>query len=216
MPDSAPAASGGHAGWAGYYRQTADRPPRRTTLTALAALSDRAGRPGPVSAPAVDLGCGAGRDTAAMLDAGCTVLALDRAPEAESALQSRFPAAWSGGRLTFRRADFAGDRLDLPAACLVNASFCLPACPPDRFGALWSRIARAVAPGGLFAGHLYGPNDNWAARGDGLTIHSRNGIDALLADWEPLLIEEEETDSVTPRGEAKHWHIFHIVAGKPA
>ena len=214
MPDSGPAASGDRSGWSGYYQRTADRPPRRTTLTALAALSRRL--PGPASAPAVDLGCGGGRDTAALLDAGCTVLALDRAPEAASALQSRFPAAWDNGQLTFRRADFARDRLDLPAACLVNASFCLPACPPDRFESLWSRIARAVVPAGLFAGHFFGPNDSWARRGDGLTIHGRNDIGSLLCGWKPLLIEEEETDSITPRGEAKHWHIFHIVAGKPA
>ena len=28
------------------------------------------------------------------------------------------------------------------------------------------------------------------------------------------VIEEEEEDSVTPRGTAKHWHIFHVVAKK--
>jgi hypothetical protein len=26
---------------------------------------------------------------------------------------------------------------------------------------------------------------------------------------------EEETDSVTPRGEAKHWHVWHINAARP-
>jgi hypothetical protein len=26
------------------------------------------------------------------------------------------------------------------------------------------------------------------------------------------LFEEEEVDATTPRGKAKHWHIFHIVA----
>jgi hypothetical protein len=28
-------------------------------------------------------------------------------------------------------------------------------------------------------------------------------------------LREEEDDTVTPRGKAKHWHIFHIVARKP-
>ncbi len=213
MPDSGPAAAKAPSGWAGYYRTTADRPPRRTVLTALAELRRP---PGPVPAQAVDLGCGGGRDTAALLDAGCAVLAIDRAAEAGAALRARFPAAWQEGRLTFRRADFSSGGLDLPAACLVNAGFCLPSCPPDRFGGLWSAIAEAVVPGGFFAGHLYGPNDSWARRGDRLTIHDRGTVEALLKDWEPLLFEEEETDSVTPRGEAKHWHIFHIVAGKPA
>ncbi len=28
------------------------------------------------------------------------------------------------------------------------------------------------------------------------------------------MLEEEESDGVTPRGRPKHWHIFHIVARK--
>ncbi len=213
MPDSGPAAHEADSGWSGYYEITAGRPPRRTTLTALAELPVASG---PLPAHAVDLGCGGGRDTAPLLEAGCTVLALDRAIEAGTVLQDRFPAAWDCGQLTFRRADFARDGLDLPSTCLVNASFCLPACPPDRFGGLWSQIARTIVPGGLFAGHLFGPNDSWAQRGNSLSFHDRGDVDALVAGWEPLLVEEEETDSVTPRGEAKHWHIFHIVARKPA
>jgi hypothetical protein len=30
------------------------------------------------------------------------------------------------------------------------------------------------------------------------------------------MFEEEEAEGTTPRGNAKHWHIFHIVARKPA
>ena len=213
MPASGRAAAETRPDWPGYYAATADRPPRRTTLTALAA---RHSGPGPAFALAVDLGCGGGRDTAPLLEAGLTVLALDRAPEAGPALQARFPAAWNRGQLTFRRADLSAADLVLPPSGLVNASFCLPLCPPDRFDGLWLQIARAVVPGGLFAGHLFGPNDSWARRGDGLTIHGRGDVDAQLADWEPLLIDEEETDSITPRGEAKHWHVFHVVARKPA
>ncbi len=36
----------------------------------------------------------------------------------------------------------------------------------------------------------------------------------LLDGFELELFEEEEADSVTPRGNPKHWHIFHIVARK--
>ena len=213
MPASGRAAAESRPDWPGYYEATADRPPRRTTLTALAGL--RSG-PGPDSAATVDLGCGGGRDTAPLLEAGLAVLALDKAPEAGTALQARFPTAWNRGQLTFRQADLSAEDLRLPPSGLVNASFCLPLCPPDRFDGLWLRIARAVVPGGLFAGHLYGPNDSWAQRGDGLTIHGRDDVDTRFADWELLLIDEEETDSITPRGEAKHWHVFHIVARNPA
>jgi hypothetical protein len=29
------------------------------------------------------------------------------------------------------------------------------------------------------------------------------------------MFREEETDTVTPRGTEKHWHLFHIVARRP-
>lgn len=216
MPESGPAAHEADSGWSRYYESTAGRPPRRTTLTALTALAGGRSPVREIPATATDLGCGGGRDTAPLLEAGLTVLALDGDAAAGEALRTRFPEAWDSGRLTFRQVDFSSGAPDLPASGIVNASFCLPACPPDRFGGLWSQIAEAVAPGGLFAGHLYGPNDSWARRGDELTIHNRRDIDVLLAGWEPLLVEEEESDAVTPRGSAKHWHLFHVVARKAA
>ena len=38
---------------------------------------------------------------------------------------------------------------------------------------------------------------------------------AMLQGLDLEMFEEEESDGVTPRGTAKHWHIFHIVARKP-
>ena len=46
-------------------------------------------------------------------------------------------------------------------------------------------------------------------------MHGRDAACALLAGWTVEMFEEEETDAVTPRGEAKHWHIFHVVARTP-
>jgi hypothetical protein len=45
-------------------------------------------------------------------------------------------------------------------------------------------------------------------------IHDAAALDLLLAG---LLVERhdiEETQSVTPRGEAKHWHLHHLVLRK--
>jgi hypothetical protein len=104
---------------------------------------------------------------------------------------------------------------DWPTADLVNASFALPLCPPDRFAALWARIVGSLKPGGRFTGQLYGPRDSWYGR-DGMTFVDRAAVAALLDGLETEMLDEEEDDSTTPRGEAKHWHIFHIVARKPA
>ncbi len=48
-----------------------------------------------------------------------------------------------------------------------------------------------------------------------MTFVGRDEALALLDGLELEMFEEEEADGVTPRGNAKHWHIFHIVARKP-
>jgi len=192
-----------NAVWTAYYDATAGRPPRRTLLAALDAFP---------AAPrfAVDLGCGEGRDTVELLRRGWRVLAIDAAPMAIGRLRAR-PDLPEGAPLATRCARF--EETEWPAADLVNASFALPICPPARFPALWRRIVRSLVPGGRFAGQLYGERDEWAGRPD-MTILGRAAAERLLDGLAVELFEEEESDAVTPRGEPKHWHIFHIVARK--
>jgi hypothetical protein len=85
------------------------------------------------------------------------------------------------------------------------------AVPPERFGA-WQRI-RIAEPAGRFSGQLYG--DRTVAGQPGMIHLDRAAAERLLQDLRVELFEEEETDSVTPRGKPKHWHIFHIVAQRP-
>lgn len=195
--------------WAGYYDKTATRPPRETVRAAL----DGFARPG----RALDLGCGAGRDTIEMLRRGWRVLAVDAEAEALAALAARpdLSPEWRARLETVqaRFEDFAP-----PAADLVVSSFALPLCPPAAFDALWQRLRAALAPGGRLAVHLYGPEDDWAAdpaRGAGMSFHDRAAVDRLLAGLAVEMRREERSDSVTPRGRAKHWHVWHIVARKP-
>jgi tellurite methyltransferase len=193
-------------GFESYYRATAERPPRATLLAALARF-DGAANP----RFAVDLGCGEGRDTIELLRRGWSVLAIDAEPKALAGLRARadLPA---GAKLQTLAARF--EDADWPAADLVNASFALPLCPPERFPALWSRIVASLRPDGRFAGQLYGDRDGWAGQA-GMTHLDRAGVTRLLAGLEVELLEEEESDGVTPRGKPKHWHIFHVVARKP-
>ncbi|MGE5200649.1 MAG: class I SAM-dependent methyltransferase [Acidobacteriota bacterium] len=193
----------GPCDWAEYYAATADRPPRRTLPAAFA-------RFGPSDRPrfAVDLGCGDGRDTIELLRRGWSVLAIDAEPAAIERLLRR-PDLPPGAPLEARCGRF--EDASWPVADLVNSSFALPLCPPDRFPGLWSRIVASLVPGGRFAGQLYGDRDGWLGR-PGMTHLSRTAAERLLAGLEVELFEEEETDAVTPRGKPKHWHIFHVVA----
>lgn len=193
------------AGWAAYYKQLRERPPRRTLLSAL----DRFGEP-PGDALAIDLGCGDGRDIIAILHRGWSVVAVDAEPEALKQLMARgLPDA---DRITPIVARM--EEVPLPLGVhLVNSSFAMPLCEPERFHDLWMRIVEALPAGGRFSGQWYGKRDSWLGR-PGMTFLDRDEALGLLDGFEPEMFEEEESDGVTPRGNAKHWHIFHIVARK--
>jgi len=191
------------ADWAAYYQKLRDRPPRRTLVTAL----DRFGASVP-DALAVDLGCGDGRDVIEMLRRGWRVVAVDAEPEALRQLQAR-PRP-PGHDLLAVQARFEDVPLPIGVS-LVNSSFAMPLCEPEAFYRLWERIREALPSGGRFSGQWYGPRDSWAGR-TGMTFVSRDQALALLDGLELEMFDEEEDDGVTPRGNAKHWHIFHIVA----
>ncbi len=196
----------GSSAWRGYYAKTGSRPPRETLIRALDAF-DREGGPG----FAVDLGCGSGRDTVGLLRRGWRVLAIDAEAAAIEALTARgdLPAE---AAMQVRVCRF--ETAEWPAADLVNASFSLPLCPPEAFGRLWRAVTGSLKPGGRFAGQLYGDRDQWA--GDpGITFFSRAELDGLLDGLRVEYFREEEDDSITPRGHAKHWHIFHVTARRP-
>jgi tellurite methyltransferase len=197
--------TGADRDWAAYYAKTAGRAPRETLLFAL----DRFEAEGRIG-DAVDLGCGGGRDTVELLRRGWRVLAIDAEPAGVAHLRARgdLPAS---GRLETKVARM--EDAALPPCDLVNSSFALPLCPPARFPALWVGIVAALRPGGRFAGQCCGDRDSWA-EDPSLTHHSRAQAEALFDGFEIESFREEEEDSTTPRGTAKHWHIFHVVARK--
>lgn len=197
------------ADWLDYYEKTGQRPPRKTLIFALDRF-DGEGRPD--GAFAADIGSGSGRDTIEILRRGWPVLAVDAAPEAIDRLLAR-PDLPEGASIETQNARFEDMRL--PPCDLVNAAFSLPLCPKAAFPAVWRTIVAALKPGGRFSGQFYGDRDSWA--GDPTMTHlTRAEAEAFLEGLEVEFFEEEEDDSVTPRGVAKHWHIFHVVARKPA
>jgi SAM-dependent methyltransferase len=195
--------------WKTYYERTGNRPPRDTLLFALDRFDGEL-KPGDRRF-AIDLGCGNGRDTIELLRRGWQVLAVDAEQSAIDGLTAREDLP-PDARLKTMVARF--ETIDLPEADLVNSSFALPLVPPVDFPDLWDRILAALRPSGRVSCQLYGDRDSWVGR-TGITFFTRSGVDALLEPLDVEFFREEEDDSVTPRGEQKHWHIFHIVARRP-
>ena len=63
----------------------------------------------------------------------------------------------------------------------------------SRYLPLRRRIRRALAPGGVFAGQLFGTRDTWADDPD-MTFHARHQAETLLDGLDILRLEETERD----------------------
>lgn len=194
--------------WTSYYRAVKGRPPRETLLRALAEFDKESITD---SVPlAVDLGCGDGRDTVELLRRGWRVVAIDGEPEALERLKNRSDITTD--RLEICQMRF--ENLTLPSSVhLINASFCLPFCPPNAFPQMWQTIADALVIGGRFCGHLFGDRDSWAIKGTA-HYHTREEIDTLLSPFEIEFLDEEAHPGKTALGEEKFWHIYNIVIRK--
>ncbi|MEO0536099.1 MAG: class I SAM-dependent methyltransferase [Cyanobacteria bacterium P01_A01_bin.123] len=199
----------GQRKWADYYQAVVGRPPRETLIKALDHFDAESTTSSRSKAGfAVDLGCGDGRDTVEMLRRNWRVLAIDGEPDAIARLQQRPDI----NRLYLETRVQRFEALTLPPEVdLINASFCLPFCPPEHFSELWEEIVAALRPGGRFCGQLFGDRDSWAVYPD-IGRHTRSQLEQLLAPFNIELLDEEEHPGETALGEEKYWHIYNIVA----
>lgn len=188
--------------WSDYYEENEGREPRQMLVDVLTTF--------PAPGQAIDLGCGAGIDTVAMLAEGWTVFATDAEDEAIERLRARLRGA--SDRLTTEVAKM--EQVELPAADLLWASFSLFFCDPAAFPPVWDKIRAAIRPGGRFAGQLLGEHDTWAPEDDISAFH-RDAAIGLFDGWTLERFEEEEEEDGEACSGPKHWHVFHVVAQAP-
>lgn len=202
--------------WPAYFDAVASQPPRDTLLRALINMQRT---PTDTTAPiiAIDLACGEGRDTRAMLASPLNlhVFATDSSPDAITRLRATLPAAHVARVTPLQLSlETAATSPLLPtAAHLINASFALPFCHEDHFPTLWKWIVQTLTPGGRFAGQIFGDRDEWAAVNPRRHF-TREDTLSLLAPFEFEHFEEVEKDGSDALMKTKHHHLFHIVARK--
>lgn len=187
--------------WSQFYEKQGGRGVRPTFESAVAAWDGPAGT-------AVDLGCGDGVESRELAERGWQVLAIDSDPSVDERVRAGLSPDASG-RVSTRCATFESLG-ELPRADLVYAGFALPFCDPTRFPYLWADIRDAIEPGGVFAGELFGPHDEWFGR-PGMNFHDRAGVEAMLTGLDVLQLVEDDRRGMSFEG-PKHWHVFHIVA----
>ena len=185
--------------WEDFYKITKDRPPWPLLVQAISLLRRKE--------YALDLGCGAGRDTRFLLDQGFNVTAVDNDSHA-IALLANFPQ----DRLRAVQASF--EAFEFETYDLINAHFALPFTSEDRFHEVFARIKLALNAGGIFVGQFFGVNDEWNTPGNQMTFLTREQAEAELKGLKVLEFHEEDVDSHVADGTPKHWHVFHIIAQK--
>jgi tellurite methyltransferase len=181
-------------------------PMAATLAKALALLRSERVKPG----VAIDLGCGSGVDAISLLLDGWHVVAIDKDQGTLKTFEQSVPQSLKTN-LKIVASSFVD--IKLPTSLLINASFSLPFCHPDRFINVWSGITESLLPGGIFAGHFFGPNDSWAIKKE-MTFHKRSQLLTLFGGFKIESFDEIDKSGTTLSGNEKHWHVFHVVLRK--
>jgi SAM-dependent methyltransferase len=189
--------------WENFYKHTKDAQPWGYLMKAASLV--------PTKGKALDLGCGAGRDTRYLLQEGFEVIAVDADPHA-MAILATFPQ----GRLRAVQSRFEDFTFEPEYYDLINAQFALPFIPKERFHEVFAHLKASLRPGGIFAGQFFGLHDQWNTPESPMTFFSREQAKEELRDLEVLDFREIDEDGHTADGSPKHWHVYHIVARKPA
>ena len=159
---------------------------------------------------AVELGCGAGRDTVCLIKNNWNVLAIDR-----ESVEERIAKRLNNEELEkfrFQKQNF--ESLELEKSNLIVANYCLPFCNKNNFKELWNKINDSILKDGYFVGNFFGNNDEWKSTKEEMTFLTKEQVIDLFKKFEIIEFKEVEKDAITGLGKMKHWHIFNVIAKK--
>ena len=106
---------------------------------------------------AIELGCGAGRDTEYLIKNGWKVLAIDK-EDVKSIITSRLSKE-EQKNFKFSKQEF--ENIQIEKTNLIVANFSLPFCNQKQFVKLWNQINESILKNGYFVGNFFGNNDEW-------------------------------------------------------
>jgi tellurite methyltransferase len=185
--------------WPEFFQATKDRPHWPLVERAITMLGYKG--------HALDLGCGAGRDTRYLLSQGWRVTAVDREADAIALLAELPQENLTSVQSSIQDFSFEPEEYDV-----VSAQFSLPFLPRTVFFESFRRLRSAIKPGGLFVGQFFGVNDSWNTPEYDMTFLTREEVDEVLDGLKVVEITEEENPGTTALGESKHWHVYHVMA----
>lgn len=205
--DDAPERCAPPPDWPAYYRHSMNREPRPLFVKGMALARDA----GVVPGQAVEIGFGDGTESLALLRAGWRVLAVDPTPQAAELLVEQCPPD-DVERLEVRTAP--AQAVELPPFDLLYAGYALSFLETGDFRRFWTDVRASLRPGGVVIVNVFGIRDTWA--GDAfMTFVDRDTVERMATGLDVLALDEEDVDGDSFVG-PKHWHVFDLVARRPA
>jgi SAM-dependent methyltransferase len=162
---------------------------------------------------ALDLGAGAGNETAFLLQHGWQVWAEDKEKESIDIISNRTDVIPHKKNLTLIHASFTDIPWNkLPSFNLMCAIYALPFLDKNSFQKTWNNIINHVAPHGILAVTLFGTQHKvfgwWEARS--MSFFTKEEISALFKGFDIKNFEE----SLEKNDDNVMEHIFTVIAQK--
>ncbi len=137
--------------WSDYYDFSKNAPPHEHTWSSVRVFEDKFSKQ--AKKLAIDLGCGEGRDTFFFAERGFDVLAIDNDEDGIRRLQAS--SHYDPKKIEVRLQDFESIE-ELPQADFINAMLSIEFLEKPKLMMLWSKMLKALKPGGVISGTLFG------------------------------------------------------------
>lgn len=192
--------------WTPYYQKTLYKNPRALLIQALDFFKNDDFD----TKQALDLGAGAGNDTAYLLQNGWKVWANDAEKKAIEVINFRKDIQPFMHNVILIHKSFSElPWSDLPKFDLIFAGYSLPFATQSEFKQIWTHIIHALRPGGIFAGHFFGPDEglfNWWQKYN-MTLFTKEELLNLFKD-----VRIEYFKEINEKNEYGVWdHSFEVI-----